>query len=38
LGNTDPAKIEQRGEKLDRYRTNFELIDVRKGLRLDVAG
>jgi uncharacterized protein (DUF362 family) len=38
LGNADAGRIEQRGEKPDRYRTNFELIDVRKGLRLDVAG
>jgi uncharacterized protein (DUF362 family) len=38
LGNINPAKIEQRGENPARYRTNFELIEVRKGLRLDVAG
>jgi uncharacterized protein (DUF362 family) len=34
LGNIDADRIEQRGEPLTRYRTNFDLIDERKDLRL----
>lgn len=34
LGNVDAGRIEQRGERLERYRTNFDLIDERKHLRL----
>jgi uncharacterized protein (DUF362 family) len=34
LGNVAPDRIEQRGERPDRYQTSFELIDERKHLRL----
>jgi len=34
LGNIDPRRIDQRGEDPQRYRTNFDLIDSRKELRL----
>jgi uncharacterized protein (DUF362 family) len=34
LGHTNPRKIDQRGENPDRYRTDFDLIDSRKDLRL----
>jgi uncharacterized protein (DUF362 family) len=35
LGNTDPGKIDQRGENPTRYRTTFDLIDARKNMRLE---
>lgn len=34
LGNTDPARIEQRGEDPARYRTRFEVVDHFKKLQL----
>lgn len=34
LGNIDERRIEQRGESPNRYRTDFDLIDERKHLRL----
>jgi uncharacterized protein (DUF362 family) len=34
LGNADPARIEQRGERPDRYRTNFDLIESMQRVRL----
>jgi uncharacterized protein (DUF362 family) len=34
LGNIDPQRIDHRGERIDRYRTNFELIEHLKHLRL----
>jgi uncharacterized protein (DUF362 family) len=33
LGNILERRIEQRGERLERYRTRFEVIDALKGLR-----
>jgi uncharacterized protein (DUF362 family) len=34
LGNLDPARIEQRGERIDRYATTFDVIDFFNGARL----
>ncbi len=34
LGNTTEAQIEQRGENLSRYRTQFDVIESMQGLRL----
>jgi len=34
LGNIDEAKIEQRGEQPSRYRTQFDVIDAMKRLRV----
>jgi uncharacterized protein (DUF362 family) len=34
LGNTDPARIEQRGEQPSRYQTQFDVIDYIKPMRL----
>jgi uncharacterized protein (DUF362 family) len=34
LGNMDPSRIEQRGERPERYRTKFEIIDRLRPLAL----
>jgi uncharacterized protein (DUF362 family) len=34
LGNVRPDRIEQRGERIERYRVDFDLVDERKDLRL----
>jgi len=34
LGNIDPARIEQRGERLDRYAAEFDVVDAFKPYRL----
>jgi uncharacterized protein (DUF362 family) len=35
LGNIDPARIDQRGEKLERFATTFDVIDSFKSFRLE---
>jgi uncharacterized protein (DUF362 family) len=35
LGNIDVERVEQRGERLDRYQTNFEVPDTFKDRKLD---
>jgi uncharacterized protein (DUF362 family) len=34
LGNIDPARLEQRGERLDRYAAEFDVVDAFKPYRL----
>jgi uncharacterized protein (DUF362 family) len=34
LGNIDANRIEQRGERIDRYATMFDVVDAFKPLRL----
>ena len=34
LGNIDPVKIDQRGERLDRFAATFDVIDSFKSFRL----
>jgi len=34
LGNINPAKIDQRGERPERYQTRFEIIDRLKPFAL----
>jgi uncharacterized protein (DUF362 family) len=38
LGHIDAARIDQRAERLDRYRTRFEVLDHLKGMQLAVGG
>lgn len=38
LGHVDERRIDVRGERLDRYRTRFDVIDAFKGLQLAVGG
>jgi uncharacterized protein (DUF362 family) len=38
LGNIAAARIDQRGERLDRYSTRFEVVETFKGLQVTSGG